>query len=414
MPHESIAKDRVSGDDARLYAWLDDRLGPYLEDLGALVNRDCGTRDKAGVDEVIDWVEARCRSLGASTERRPQANFGDLLLARWPGAGEGRVLLSGHADTVYPAGTAAARRMGRAPGDPNRLVGPGVSDMKSGLLTALYAVAALRALGLDRWSEVAFLCGSEEEVGSPVSRHWLTELAPGFDAGLVLESGRENGDVVTGRKGGGFWTVTVAGRAAHAGAEPERGASAFLQLAHHALAVDAVNGTIPGATVVIGTARAGEAANMVPPHAEMTVDGRALDPAGLEALAEAVGGAIARTRGLVPGTTTTVRGEVTRATMPRGEGSLRLFRLAQDSAAALGLVIGEQVSGGTSDANFLAAAGLPVLDGLGPVGGASHTPDEYLLVDSIVPRTALLAGLILRLTGPGAPRNLASRAPGDP
>jgi glutamate carboxypeptidase len=385
--------------DRRIRAHLETRLEAYLRDLGSLVNRDCGTDDKAGVDGVVDYLAGRLADLGAEIERRPHDRYGDMLLARWPGAGEPRILLSGHTDTVYPPGTAAERPMRRGADDPNRLYGPGTADMKSGILTGMYAVAALRDLGLDDWAEVAFVLGSEEERGSPVSRHWLRSLAPGYDAGLVLEAGRSNGDVVTGRKGGGFWRVTVAGKAAHAGVEPEKGASAFLQIVHHALALDAINGTIPGATIVLGTARAGEAPNMVPPHAEMTVDGRALTPEGLDALSAAVDRAIEETRGRVPGTQTTVKGDVVRATMPRTPANLHLYELARDAAQAQGFDIGEQVSGGTSDGNFLADAGLPVLDGLGPVGTAAHSPEEHILVDTIVPRTAMLAGLIARLTG---------------
>jgi glutamate carboxypeptidase len=290
----------------------------------------------------------------------------------------------------------AARPMHVDPSDPNRLLGPGTCDMKGGLLVGLYAVAALLAVGADDWDEVAFICGSEEEVGSPISQTWLTELAPDYAAGLVLEPGRANGDVVTGRKGGGFWRIAVEGKAAHAGAEPEKGASAFLQLCHHALALDAINGTIPGATVVIGTAKAGEANNMVPPHAEMTVDARALTPEGLDALATAVTAALAATEGRIAGTRTVVEGDVTRATMPRTEANLQLLAMCRASAAAQGFTVGEQVSGGTSDGNFLAGGGLPVLDGLGPVGGNSHSPEEYILIDSIVPRAAMLAGLVHR------------------
>lgn len=389
--------------DTRIRRWLEPRLARYVRDLEALVKRECGTRHKLGVDRIADWAEARLRTLGAEVERRPHDEYGDLLLGRWPGSGTGRVLLSAHMDTVYPFGTAAERPMRPAAEDPNRLVGPGVSDMKSGLLAGLYAVAALRALELDDWAEVAMICGSEEEVGSPVSRHWLVELAPRYDAGLVLEMGRSNGDLVTGRKGGGFWRVTVHGKAAHAGSEPEQGASAFIQLAHHALALDALNGTIPGATVVIGTAKAGEATNAVPARAELTVDARALDLDGLNRLGTAILAAIRATQDRVPGTRTEVEGEVTRAIMPRNEANLRLFALAKESAAAQGFAIGEQVSGGTSDGNFLAAAGLAVLDGLGPVGGSVHSPEEYVLVDSIVPRTAMLAGLIYRLTAGQAP-----------
>jgi glutamate carboxypeptidase len=225
------------------------------------------------------------------------------------------------------------------------------------------------------------------------------ELAPRYDAALVLEAGRANGDQVTGRKGGGVWKIKVEGKAAHAGVEPEKGANAFIQLAHHALALDALNGTIPGATLVVGTARAGTVSNMVPPYAEMDVDTRAFEPEALAALDKAVRSTLKATEGIVKGTRTTIEGGITKAAMPRTEGNLRLFSLAKEAAAAQGLTVGEQVTGGTSDGNFLAAAGIPVLDGLGPVGGLDHSPDEYIELDNIVPRTAMLAGLIYRLAG---------------
>jgi glutamate carboxypeptidase len=378
--------------------WLEAALQDYLDDLGVLVNHDCGTSNKEGVDQVAGWVEARMQQLGADVERRAVADYGDMLLGRWPGRGRGRILLSGHLDTVYPPGVAAERPMRRAGDDPDHLMGPGVADMKSGLLSGLYAIAVLRALGLDRWEEVAMICNSEEEVGSPVSSAWLGELAGQYEAALVLEAARANGDVVTGRKGGGSWVVRVEGKAAHAGVEPEKGANAFVQLAHHALAIDALNGAIPGATVVIGTAQGGLAANMVPPHAEMTVDGRALEPEALAQLDEAIREAVEASGRRVPGTQSHLQGGITKYPMPRTEPTLRLYRLARESAAAQGFTINEQVTGGTSDGNYLAMKGIAVLDGLGPVGGLDHSPDEYIRVDTIVPRTAMLAGLIYRLT----------------
>ncbi len=384
--------------DAYLRRWLEAVLDDYLEDLATLVNRDCGTAYKQGVDGVQDWLEERFREMGAEIERRPDDTYGDLLLARWRGRGKGKMLLSGHADTVYPIGTAAERPMHYLADDPYHLLGPGVTDMKSGILSGLYAIRALQALSLDRWEEVAFIVGSEEEVGSPISRPWLKELAPQYDAGLVLEAGRANGDIVTGRKGGGVWKISVEGKAAHAGVEPEKGANAIVQLAHHAVALHALNGTIPGVTVNVGVMSGGTVFNMVPPYAEMYVDSRALDPEGLDALEAAVRRVIAETEGQVTGTKTTIEGGADKATMPRTEANLRLFELAKASSEAQGFTIGEQVSGGTSDGNFIAGGGIAVIDGLGPVGGLDHSPDEYLRVETVIPRTAMLAGLILRLT----------------
>ncbi len=377
--------------------WLESKLDSYLLDLGELVNQDCGTLYKAGVDEIVDWVENRLLLWGADVERRPEEQYGDMLLARWRGSGRGRILLSGHVDTVYPIGTAEKRPMHRAINDANHLLGPGVTDMKSGLLSGLYAVAALRAVGLDEWEEVAFAINSEEERGSPVSRYWLEQLTKHYDVGLVLEAARENGNIVTGRKGGGTWTIMVEGKAAHAGVEPEKGANAIVQMAHYAVALDAINGTIPGVTVVPGTIQGGEVSNMVPPYAEMKVDTRAMDPEGIQSLKEAVQAVLRDHRERVPGTKTRIEGGIYMDAMPRTEQNLRLFALAKESAEAQGFTIGEQMTGGMSDANILAAAGLPVLDGLGPVGGLDHSPNEYLRIETIIPRTAMLAGLIHRL-----------------
>jgi glutamate carboxypeptidase len=215
---------------------------------------------------------------------------------------------------------------------------------------------------------------------------------------LILEAGRANGNIVTGRKGGGLWRFSVAGRAAHAGVEPEKGANAIIQIAHLALALEAINGTIPGATLVVGTITGGEAANMVPPHAEITADGRALDPAALNALDQAIQAALAAREGSIPGTRTILTGGIKQLPMARTKETLRLFALAGESAQAQGFTIGEQVSGGMSDGNYLAAGGIPVLDGLAPVGGNDHSPDEYLRLETIIPRTAMLAGLIHRLS----------------
>jgi glutamate carboxypeptidase len=392
--------------DIALRDWLEERVEEYLKDLATLVNRDCGTSYKKGVDEVIDWVEARMKQLGATIERRPDNTYGDMILGRWPGKGKGRILLCGHADTVYPVGTVMRRTMRRDPNEPTHLLGPGVADMKSGLLSGLYALAALQGLQLDQWEEVAMIVNSEEEVGSPVSRDWMVALAKEYDAALVLEPGRANGNVVTGRKGGGDWDIIVEGRAAHAGVEPEKGANAIIQLLHHAVALHAINGTIPNATLVVGKIKGGEVSNMVPSYAEMTLDSRAVEQKGLNALERAIRETISATEGRVPGSRTIIKGGINKAAMQRTAENLQLFALAKESAAALGFTIDEQVTGGMSDGNHLAEGGIPLLDALGPVGGGAHSPDEYLRLETIVPRTAMLAGLIYRLSQKPTKRRL--------
>jgi glutamate carboxypeptidase len=226
--------------------FLESSRSALLADLAALVNVDCGTHDKVGVDRVGEWVGARCAEWGWEVERFPQAAYGDCWLARLRGDGPGRVLLIGHLDTVYPDGTAAARPM-RFEGE--KVLGPGVCDMKGGLLVGMYALRALQTAGFRDFAELAFFFNSEEEVSSPVSRPLYTPVARTMDAALVLESARANGDIVSARKGSGDFTLKVTGRAAHAGVEPEKGANAVVELAHQIVALHRLNGLAPGVTV---------------------------------------------------------------------------------------------------------------------------------------------------------------------
>ena len=379
---------------AQLTDWMESNLDAYLQDLTWLVNRDCGSEYKAGVDAVGGWIAERCKRLGADIERRPQEEYGDLLLARWRGDGTARILLSAHMDTVYPRGTAERREL-RHDGD--RLIGPGVSDMKAGLLSGLYALDALLDLGLGVWKELGFIFSSDEEVGSPVSRNWLREIAPAYDAGLVLESARPDGSVVTARKGGGFMELRVEGRSAHAGVEPQKGASALRELSHQIIELERLNGKIAGATVVVTLADGGSARNVVPAYARATIDARVVEERSRQELRKAIQGVVQKRH--VAGTSVELIGDIDRPPWSRDTGTIRLYEQARAIAEELGITLGETRSGGTSDGSFLAGAGLPVLDGLGPIGGADHSPNEYLVASSIVPRTVILAELIRRLIG---------------
>ncbi|MCB0076838.1 MAG: M20 family metallopeptidase [Anaerolineales bacterium] len=378
--------------------WLDASYEDYCHDLAALVNRDCGSANLDGVNAAQTWVAQRMTMLGATVERRPCPPWADGLLGRWRGGGRAKILLSAHADTVYPVGTAAQRPMRVDPDNGDHLIGPGVADMKSGLLSGLYAVAALRALSLDRWGELAMIVTPDEEVASTGSQEWLAALATEFDHALVLEAGRPNGAVVTGRKGRGIWRISVTGKAAHAGVEPEKGANALLQLAHHLVAVQALQGAVDKATIVPTTARAGETLNTVPPHAYADLDCRAFNNEALEAIDRVLQQAVSSTRGAVKGTDSRVESLSYQPAMARSDANVRLFEQAKQAAAAQGIELAEAMSGGTSDGNFLAGSGIGVLDGLGPVGGLDHSPDEYIDATTIVPRTAMVAGLILRLS----------------
>lgn len=363
----------------------------FVDDLASLVGLDCGTHNKPGVDRAGQWVAARGSEWGWEVERLPQHEVGDCWLARLRGLGSGRLMLIGHLDTVYPDGTAAARPMRFEDG---KLVGPGVSDMKGGLLVGMYALRALQRAGFNDFEEITFFFSSDEEMGSPHSHALYAPLARERDAVFVLEAARANGDIVSARKGTGEFTLRVTGRAAHAGVEPEKGANAVLELAHQIIALHALNGLRPGVTVNPGVIGGGTRSNVVPDEAWVRVDVRATDPAGAETIARAVVDLGSRTT--VPGTEARVEGRIEYPPMAKTPAIAFLAELAREAARGLGFEVNDTTTGGASDANAIAGLGVPVLDGLGPIGGLDHSPDEYIVADSIAPRTALLARLMQR------------------
>ncbi|MEU1590722.1 M20 family metallopeptidase [Micromonospora sp. NPDC005710] len=371
-----------------------DRLAAYHERLAQLVGIDSGSGHLDGLREVADLVQTWCLTAGLAVEREPVTDpsgtpLGDVLIARRRGHGGRRILLAGHLDTVFPPGTAAARPFRVQDG---RAYGPGVSDDKGGVLAGLAAIEVLATLGRAEYGELILVCTPDEEIGSPGSRAVLRTLGAEADVALCLECARDNGDLVSARKGVADVEITLRGRAAHAGIEPERGASALLAAARLTIALDALNGRWPGVTVNIGHLHAGDRPNVIADRARMLVDLRAWRPGEYDA-------ALAEIRRLVAAPT--VSGvdadlAVHAPTPPwqTGPGGHRLIELAEKVGAELGLSVSHTATGGCADANLLAEAGAAVLDGLGPVGGADHSPSEWLDLNSVVPRTALLAGLI--------------------
>ncbi len=373
----------------------DARLPRFLAELESLVNIDCGSYTPEGVNRVADFVADTLRELGAEVERTPhrpaagEPQLGDLLVGRLAGTGP-RVLLIGHMDTVFDAGTVVARPYRS---DGMRATGPGVTDMKAGLLAGLHAIGALHDEGES--PAITFVANPDEEIGSPFSTPTIRELAPRHDVALVLECARANGDIVSARKGIGDYVIELSGRAAHAGIEPEKGRSAILAAAHQVLALQELNGRWPGVTVNAGVIRGGTRPNVVPERCELMVDLRASAAEPFAAAAAEVE-RIASTAA-VEGVTTSLRRTAAHAPMERTPATARLVDLAVSIAADLGFPLRDAATGGASDANTCAALGVPVLDGLGPVGGDDHSADEWLDLGSIVPRTALLATLIGRI-----------------
>lgn len=295
--------------------------------------------------------------------------------------GETTVVLVAHLDTVWKEGTIREWPFSMTNGV---ATGPGVFDMKGGIIQGLFALAAL-----DDLDGIAFLITSDEELGSPTSRELIEETARGARAALILEPAAD-GALKLARKGVSMYDIRAIGREAHAGLEPERGVNAIVELAHIVLALGKVAATGTGTTVTPTVAAAGTATNVVPGMAEVHVDVRA---ATVEEQ-HRVDGAIRSLQPLLPEARIEIRGGLNRPPMPE-EASRELFGRAQRLAAGLGLPALSGVAvGGGSDGNFTAGVGVPTLDGLGPVGGGAHARTEHVVLSSIPERAALLAALV--------------------
>lgn len=389
---------------AELRATVKAGLPAFLADLERMCNIDCGSYTPAGVNQIADLVAVELASLGASVDRRPdpKGRYGDTVIGTFegaPGAGP-RVLLIGHMDTVFSEGTVAKRPF-RVEG--NVAHGAGASDMKAGLLGGLRAVAALRNTDIGAgapsglpFERLTFIANPDEEIGSPSSTPHIKEFAATSDACFVLECARANGDFVSARKGMADIKLTVNGRAAHAGVEPEKGRSAILAGAGLVEGIHALNGRWPDVTTNVGVFKAGTRPNIVCDQAELHVDVRAMTGGHLAAVLSAVYDLAARPS--VPDVTVDVETLTGWAPMEKLQRSGRLADHVIALASRLGFETRDVSTGGASDANTTSGMGVPSIDGLGPIGGMDHSPEEYLEVDSIVPRTALLAALLLEVS----------------
>jgi glutamate carboxypeptidase len=379
-----------------IVTFLESKLDEYLDDLRTLVGIDSGSFDKAGVDAVNDWIENRLGNLGFVVERLPQDELGDNLLGVLGGNGRGNTLLIGHSDTVFPAGTAKERPMTI---DGDTIHGPGTCDMKAGLLTGIYAVQALKEINFDKFETINYLCVSDEEIGGARhSKQLVQSESTKADYAFTLEAARENGDIVTARKGLCWYLVEAFGISAHAGVEPEKGRNAILALAKTLIELNKLNGLKPGMTVNPGVIEGGSAPNVVPDYAKARVDLRTIAHDDIKDFEEAFQDQLKNFD--FPGTKMTFKAEDGSYCPPmeRTPAIVELENLAGQVARELGFEVKGASTGGASDASIAAAGGTPVLDGLGPIGGLDHGPDEYIELSSIVPRTALLAKLIIAIS----------------
>ncbi len=362
----------------------------YLERLERLVLLDSGADSPAGREAVAQAIAGWAERAGCAVRSTPSGPHGagsSVVVAALNGRGTSRVVLLGHHDTVYPVGTAASRGFA-VRGD--RAYGPGVADMKGGLLLGLTVLEAL-AEGPRPFGVVEFHSVPDEET-RPDGAFATFDRIREADACLVLECARENGDLVLARKSQCNLFLVAHGRSAHAGTHPERGRNAVLALCREALRIDALNQTAAerdGLTVTVGTLHGGTSFSVVPAEASMEVDVRAWATQDVEWAVRQVTG-----MGTHDGVTMATESTSLWPAMEPCDRSNALAELAGAIGRDLGSPAGIRFSGGVSDGNWTAAAGVPTLDGLGPIGGADHSPDEYIDLSSLPARAGILAAVI--------------------
>ena len=360
----------------------------------ALVDAESPSGDEAGSSAVVSLLAAAARAIGAvsSVERVTSEGFGEHLRIRaFTRAGnDPPVLILGHTDTVHPRGSIAARPW-RVEGA--RIYGPGIFDMKANCALALEVLRACEATGARAHSPVTLLLTCDEESGSPSGRSLVEAEAKRARAVLVLEPPANGGRVKTGRKGTGMFVVEARGRAAHAGLEPEKGASAVLELARQTIHLHAMNDPVNGTTVTVCVLKGGTHSNVVPAEARAEVDVRFSSAAEGRWLEKE----ILRLKPFDERVQLIVRGGINRPPLERTAKVQALYQQAHQMAALMDFDLGEASVGGASDGNFVGALDVPVLDGLGIEGDGAHAAHEHIIVDNIPLRGALLAGLIASL-----------------
>jgi glutamate carboxypeptidase len=354
-----------------------------LADLEALVVRESPSDDAAAVTALAHFVVERLRAAGVHAEARPCPPRGDAVVATL-GEGPGGALLLGHHDTVWPRGTLAEIPFRVEDG---RVRGPGVFDMKAGIALAMAVLADLARRATP--PRVTLLLTPDEELGTAASRPLLLEVARAQREVFVLEPSLEGAAKVA-RKGTGTFVVTFAGRAAHAGLDPEQGASALLELAHFTLFAAALTRPDSGTTVTPTVGQGGARTNVVPDSARLSVDCRVWTQAEAERVETALRAYAPRD----PRVGVAVEGGFDRPPLEPTPAAQALYARAKAVAAELGFDLPAARVGGASDGNLTAAAGVPTLDGLGPVGDGAHARHEWVLASDLPRRAELIARLI--------------------
>jgi glutamate carboxypeptidase len=359
-------------------------LDALVADLEALVTCESPSRDLNLLTQHAELLARMMERLLGSRPTLIESPVGPHI--HWVGGPDPRVLILGHHDTVHPVGT-LARLPFTTDGGIGR--GPGVFDMKAGIVQALHAVAALADT-----SHIEILLSADEEIGSRASRALIEERARACGAVLVLEPSADGGALKIGRKGTGTFELTIEGRASHAGLEPEKGINSLVELAHLIPQIVSIADPARGTTVTPTLASSGTADNVVPARTTMSVDVRVAVPEEKPRVEEA----FAQLQTSLEGSRLTMSGGIGRPPMHESAAS-ELFALAENVAAKVGIAgLQGVVVGGGSDGNFTAAVGVQTLDGLGAVGGGAHGDDEHVVLSTMPARAALIAGVCQELS----------------
>jgi glutamate carboxypeptidase len=372
-----------------ILSWLEARQDEMLALLGELVELESPSTDKSAVDRLGRRLASKLVASGARVKLVEVEQFGNHLVAEVEGAdADGAVLVLGHMDTVWETGALQEMPFHVEEG---RAYGPGVFDMKAGLVQALYAIRALKETDRQPATRAIFIINSDEEIGSSSSRDLVEGEASRSRAVFVLEPALgSEGRLKTFRKGVGVFQIHVRGQAAHAGLDPGHGVSAIEELARQIQALHKMTSTAGGITVNVGTVQGGTRSNVIAAEAQAEIDLRISTLADAEKMQS-------RILGIQPyldGAEVVVTGGVDRPPLERSSGVVALFEKAQNLARELGFELGEGSAGGGSDGNFTAALGVPTLDGLGAVGDGAHAAHEHTVIAEMPRRAALLARLL--------------------
>ena len=364
-----------------------------INSIREIVDIESPSFDSKGSKEVVEWMRTRVQEIlpDAKVERISAENYGEHMLIRcFEGASNLKpVFILGHSDTVHPIGS---KKQNPTRIEDGKFYGCGIFDMKANIVVMLEVFRAIKTFGLSPCRPINIFIACDEEVGSVTGREFVEREAKKAEFCLVFEPSA-NGKVKTGRKGTGGYTLKTHGIPSHAGLDPEKGASAILEISRQIKRLHKLNNFEIGTTLTVGTIKGGTTTNVVPAEAECSIDVR------FETLEEAnrIEEQLNSLQPFDQRVTLELLGEINRPPMQRTEGVVKLFQKARKIANTFDYTLEETQVGGASDGNFVGALGIPLLDGLGVAGDGAHTLNEFIFTEDIPKRATLLAKMLLEV-----------------